>query len=52
MIEASELTERYGDTTAVRFRNFTIPPGAVTGFLGPRPGCSRSAGTTMQGETP
>src|SRR3954463_768696 len=35
MIEARELTKRYGDTTAVHSLSFTIAPGTVTGFLGP-----------------
>ena len=32
MIEAHELTKRYGDTTAVHSLSFTIAPGTVTGF--------------------
>ena len=32
MIEAHELTERYGDTTAVHSLSFTIAPGTVTVF--------------------
>ena len=35
MIEAHELTKRYGDTIAVHSLSFTIAPGTVTGFLGP-----------------
>ncbi|CAM5675876.1 ABC transporter ATP-binding protein [Streptomyces spiroverticillatus] len=35
MIEANELTKRYGRTTAVRGLSFTVRPGHVTGFLGP-----------------
>lgn len=35
MIEANELTKRYGKTTAVRNLSFTVQPGHVTGFLGP-----------------
>src|SRR5215210_6928366 len=35
MIEAHELTKRYGDKTAVHTLSFTIAPGTVTGFLGP-----------------
>jgi hypothetical protein len=31
MIEAHELTQRYGDTTAVDTRSFTIAPGTGTG---------------------
>ena len=41
MIEARELTKRYGDTTAVHALGFTIASGTVTGFLGPN---GRSAG--------
>ena len=33
MIEAHELTKRYGDTTAVHSLSFTIAPGTVTGSL-------------------
>ncbi|MFI6642035.1 ABC transporter ATP-binding protein [Streptomyces sp. NPDC050504] len=35
MIEANELTKRYGATTAVKDLSFTVRPGRVTGFLGP-----------------
>ncbi|MEU4080186.1 ABC transporter [Streptomyces venezuelae] len=35
MIEVSELTKRYGGTTAVKDLSFTVRPGRVTGFLGP-----------------
>lgn len=35
MIEARELTKRYGDKTAVHELSFTVRPGIVTGFLGP-----------------
>jgi ABC-2 type transport system ATP-binding protein len=35
MIEATELTKRYGDTTAVDGLSFAVRPGVVTGFLGP-----------------
>ncbi|MFZ3475088.1 ATP-binding cassette domain-containing protein [Streptomyces sp. 4.24] len=35
MIEATELTKRYGDKTAVDRLTFTVKPGRVTGFLGP-----------------
>ncbi|MEU9852115.1 ATP-binding cassette domain-containing protein [Streptomyces sp. NPDC047974] len=35
MIEARELTKRYGATTAVDGLTFTVRPGRVTGFLGP-----------------
>jgi ABC-2 type transport system ATP-binding protein len=34
MIEAHEVTKRYGGTTAVHSLGFTIAPGTVTGFLG------------------
>ena len=36
MIEAHELTKRYSDKTAVDSISFTIAPGSVTGFLGPK----------------
>src|SRR5689334_21036551 len=45
MIEAHELTTRYGDTIAVHSLSFTIAPGTVTGFLGPN-GAGKS--TTMR----
>ncbi len=35
VIEVSELTQRYGTTTAVDHLSFTVRPGRVTGFLGP-----------------
>ncbi|MET8967028.1 ABC transporter ATP-binding protein [Streptomyces hydrogenans] len=35
MIEANELTKRYGPVTAVDRLSFTVRPGRVTGFLGP-----------------
>src|SRR5690242_12004870 len=45
MIEARQLTKRYGDKTAVDGLDFTVRPGAVTGFLGPS-GAGKS--TTMR----
>ena len=45
MIEAKNLTKRYGDKTAVDDLSFTISPGEVTGFLGPN-GAGKS--TTMR----
>jgi ABC-2 type transport system ATP-binding protein len=45
MIEATELTKRYGDKTAVDGLSFTVRPGVVTGFLGPN-GAGKS--TTMR----
>ena len=45
MIEAHELTKRYGDKTAVDDISFAIAPGTVTGFLGPN-GAGKS--TTMR----
>ena len=35
MIEVTNLTKRYGATTAVDDLTFTVEPGIVTGFLGP-----------------
>ena len=45
MIEARNLTKRYGETTAVSDLTFTVKPGIVTGFLGPN-GSGKS--TTMR----
>lgn len=45
MIEAHNLTKRYGDKTAVDDLSFTVRPGIVTGFLGPN-GAGKS--TTMR----
>ncbi|MFF0724365.1 ABC transporter ATP-binding protein [Streptomyces sp. NPDC004134] len=45
MIEARELTKRYGDKAAVDRLSFTVRPGRVTGFLGPN-GAGKS--TTMR----
>jgi ABC-2 type transport system ATP-binding protein len=45
MIEAHELTKRYGSTVAVDRLSFTIRAGVVTGFLGPN-GAGKS--TTMR----
>jgi ABC-2 type transport system ATP-binding protein len=45
MIEVTDLTKRYGGTTAVDHLSFTVEPGKVTGFLGPN-GSGKS--TTMR----
>ncbi|GAA0369789.1 ATP-binding cassette domain-containing protein [Actinoallomurus spadix] len=45
MIEAKNLTKRYGDKVAVQDLSFTVQPGRVTGFLGPN-GAGKS--TTMR----
>ncbi|MFJ2864245.1 ABC transporter ATP-binding protein [Kitasatospora sp. NPDC087314] len=45
MIEAHQLTKRYGEKTAVDRLDFTVNPGTVTGFLGPN-GAGKS--TTMR----
>jgi len=45
MIEARDLTKRYGDKTAVDHLSFSVEPGRVTGFLGPN-GAGKS--TTMR----
>ena len=45
MIEARNLTKRYGDKLAVDDLTFTVKPGIVTGFLGPN-GAGKS--TTMR----
>jgi ABC-2 type transport system ATP-binding protein len=45
MIDANNLTKRYGEKTAVDDLSFTVKPGIVTGFLGPN-GSGKS--TTMR----
>jgi ABC-2 type transport system ATP-binding protein len=45
MIEAQQLTKRYGEKTAVDGLDFTVKPGTVSGFLGPN-GAGKS--TTMR----
>jgi ABC-2 type transport system ATP-binding protein len=35
MIEARNITKRYGNTLAVDDLSFDVKPGRVTGFLGP-----------------
>jgi ABC-2 type transport system ATP-binding protein len=45
MIEARDLTKRYGGKTAVDHLSFTVEPGQITGFLGPN-GAGKS--TTMR----
>jgi ABC-2 type transport system ATP-binding protein len=45
MIEARDLTKRYGDKVAVDHLSFTVQPGRVTGFLGTN-GAGKS--TTMR----
>ncbi|MCZ7436946.1 ATP-binding cassette domain-containing protein [Micromonospora sp. WMMC241] len=45
MIEANDLSKRYGDKLAVDALTFTVRPGVVTGFLGPN-GAGKS--TTMR----
>jgi ABC-2 type transport system ATP-binding protein len=45
MIEARQLSKRYGEKTAVDGLDFVVRPGAVTGFLGPN-GAGKS--TTMR----
>ncbi|MFF1610617.1 ATP-binding cassette domain-containing protein [Amycolatopsis sp. NPDC058278] len=45
MIEAHQLTKRYGEKTAVDTVDFAVRPGTVTGFLGPN-GAGKS--TTMR----
>jgi ABC-2 type transport system ATP-binding protein len=45
MIEATNLTKRFGDKTAVDDLTFSVEPGVVTGFLGPN-GAGKS--TTMR----
>ena len=45
LIEARELTKRFGNTVAVDHLSFSVEPGRVTGFLGPN-GAGKS--TTMR----
>jgi ABC-2 type transport system ATP-binding protein len=45
MIEAHDLTKRFGEKVAVDHLSFTVQPGRVTGFLGPN-GAGKS--TTMR----
>ncbi|MFG2882048.1 ABC transporter ATP-binding protein [Streptomyces sp. NPDC048297] len=45
MIDARQLTKRYGEKTAVDGLEFVVKPGSVTGFLGPN-GAGKS--TTMR----
>ena len=45
LIEARDLTKRFGDTLAVDHLTFSVEPGRVTGFLGPN-GAGKS--TTMR----
>src|SRR5580704_16391761 len=45
MIEARDLTKRFGDKVAVDHLSFSVQPGRVTGFLGPN-GAGKS--TTMR----
>ena len=45
MIEARELTKRFGDKVAVDHLSFSVQPGRVTGYLGPN-GAGKS--TTMR----
>jgi len=45
LIEARELTKRFGDKVAVDHLSFNVEPGRVTGFLGPN-GAGKS--TTMR----
>jgi ABC-2 type transport system ATP-binding protein len=45
MIEAKDLTKRFGDKVAVDHLSFRVEPGRVTGFLGPN-GAGKS--TTMR----
>ena len=45
MIEARDLTKRYGEALAVDHLSFEVRPGRVTGFLGPNGACKS---TTMR----
>jgi len=53
MIEAKDLTKRYGDALAVDDLSFTVHPGVVTGFLGPNgPGNSTTLPLIMGLDAP
>ena len=45
LIRTHNLTKRFGEMTAVRDLNFTIPQGSIFGFIGPS-GCGKT--TTMR----
>jgi Lsr2 len=45
IIEARNLVKRYGSAVAVNDLSFSIRPGLVTGFLGPRAPGSQADGT-------
>lgn len=49
MTEATDLTKRYGDKTAVDGISFVVAPGTVTGFLGPN---GAGAGPHTEAERP
>jgi ABC-2 type transport system ATP-binding protein len=48
LIEARNLTKRYGDKLAVDQLSVTVRPGVVTGFLGPN---ASGKPTTKKGPT-
>ena len=52
MITATNLTKRYGATTAVDNISFTVSPGSVVGFLGPNGAGTSTAMRMMTGLTP
>lgn len=50
MIEAVNLTKRYGDKVAVDHISFTVAPGTVTGFLGPNGAGLDGEGNVVDGD--
>ena len=52
MITVENLTKRYGSFTAVDDISFTLQPGTVTGFLGPKGAGKSTAMRVMTGLTP
>jgi ABC-2 type transport system ATP-binding protein len=58
VIEVRGLTKRYGSAVAVDRLSFDVPPGAVTGFLGPNgsgkpvTGLRQSCGDPIARHTP
>lgn len=52
MIEAKELTKKYGNFTAVRDVSFTVEPGEVVGLLGPNGAGKTTVMRMLTGYTP
>ena len=52
MIEARNLSKRYGPVVAVEDFSFTVESGQVTGFLGPNGSGKSTTMRTIVGSTP